>query len=891
MQSLPRASTFHKPFTFTMSASNKIEDVWIPSVCYMCYNCCGILAHKVNGTVIKIEADPKNPANRGKICAKGNAAPMSLYNPLRVKVPLMRTNPVKGIGVDPQWKEIGYEEALNMVADRLKKIRGDDPRKLMITTFDLQAFDFVRAFATAFGTVNTSTGPAGFFCGNAFHPVTYLTMGTFFAEPDLEFCNYCILIGTQNGFVVNSAPMDMAQRMADARVERNMKLVVVDPVGTNASAKADEWLPIRPGTDAAFALALANQLVNELGIYDREFLTKFTNGPYLVGPDGRYLRGALDPKTVPLSIARTGRAVSSKSINVNLRLEPPLVWDKADGKAKPFNDPTLKEPALEGLYTVDGVEYRTAFEALRNHLKKYPAEWASEVTTIPADTIKRIAKEFGEAAQIGSTIRVQGKELPHRPVCVDWYKGAGAHKHSMHIGLSLQLLNILVGAIDVPGGFLGNCTVGPGYDWAPRESPEGLILPADDVVLCALPYPARKAQRPKTPELFELFPVAPYSRSVFVEGMLNGGKYGVPYELEMMINCRTNMVMGSGNPEMIVEALKKIKFIAVFANEMNEMAEMADIVIPDAHWMERLDPFVNQPNEYIRPGLDEWYFEFRQPIVEPPPNVKHWAENLLILADKADFLSDVYVVLNTTLHLKAPYELDPNRKYSYEEIADLWAKSRFGEEVGLEWFKKNAVLTLKKEVEEAYPRPFLKPRIPIYYEHFIDAGEDVKRVTMEMGLEWDISDYQPLPEWKPCPSFEQNNADLLYAVNFKLPTHTFTNTINNPWLAELSSLDPYSLNILINTDSARRRSLKDGDACWLEESIYGYKVMGKIKVTECIHPEVVAIAGTFGHWTKGQPIAKGKGVNFNTLLPPTMDRIDPLATALDSCVKVKAYKA
>lgn len=874
-----------------MSPNHQREDVWIPSICYMCYNCCGILAHKVNDVVIKIEADPNNPANRGKICAKGNAAPLSLYNPHRVKVPLMRTNPDKGIGVDPQWKEISYQNAMNLVAERLRKLREDDPRKLMITTFDLQAFAFASAFATAFGSPNTSAGPAGIFCGNAFHPITYLTMGTFFAEPDLEFCKYCLLIGTQNGFVVNSAPMDMAQRMAEARIERNMKLVVVDPVGTNASAKADEWIPIRPGTDAAFALAIANQLVNRLGIYDREFLTKFTNGPYLVGPDGKYLRAALGTQAEPTAIAKTGGVTSPKRFAAHLRHEPPLVWDATDRKAKPFNDPTLTQPALEGQFTIAGIEYRTAFEALRMHLQAYSAEWAAEVTTIPADTIMRIAQEFGEAAQIGSTITIAGRELPYRPVCVDWYRGAGAHKHSMHIGLALQLLNILVGAIDVPGGFLGNCTVGPGFDWAPTASPEGLILPADDVILCGLPYPARRAQRPETTELLELFPVAPYSRSAFVEGMLNGEKYGLPYDLEMMINCRTNLIMGSGNPELTGTALKKIKFIVVFANEMNEMAEMADIVIPDAHWMERLDPFVNHPSEYIRPGLDEWYFEFRQPIVEPPDNVKHWVENLLILADRAGFLNDIYVVLNTTLHLKAPYALESNKNYRYEEIADRWAKSRFGEEHGLAWFKKHAVLTLKKEVEEAYPRVFLKPRIPIYYEHFIDAGEDVKRVTAEMGLAWDTSDYQPLPEWKPCPAFEENNGDYLYAVNFKLPTQTFTYTIHNPWLAELSSLDPYSLNILINTDTARRRKLKDGDTCWLQESKYGYKVMGKVKVTECIHPEVVATAGTFGHWTHDQPAAKGKGVNFNTLLPPTMDRIDPLAAALDSCVKVKAYKA
>src|SRR3990170_8699192 len=107
------------------------DDVWIPTVCYMCYNNCGIRVHRVNGVVVKIEGNPDNPHNRGRICAKGNAGIMNLYNPNRVLRPLRRTNPEKGIGVDPGWAEIGWDEALDDVADRLKKIREEDTRKLV----------------------------------------------------------------------------------------------------------------------------------------------------------------------------------------------------------------------------------------------------------------------------------------------------------------------------------------------------------------------------------------------------------------------------------------------------------------------------------------------------------------------------------------------------------------------------------------------------------------------------------------------------------------------------------------------------------------------------------------------------------------------------------------
>jgi molybdopterin-containing oxidoreductase family molybdopterin binding subunit len=74
------------------------------------------------------------------------------------------------------------------------------------------------------------------------------------------------------------------------------------------------------------------------------------------------------------------------------------------------------------------------------------------------------------------------------------------------------------------------------------------------------------------------------------------------------------------------------------------------------------------------------------------------------------------------------------------------------------------------------------------------------------------------------------------------------------------------------------------------ESVVG-RVKGEAKVTECIHPEVVGIAGVFGSWAKGKPIAKGKGVHFNNLLPISIDRVDPVSSGVDSCIRVKVSRA
>ena len=148
----------------------------------MCWNTCGIRMNRVNGVVVKSEGDPNCPQNWGKVCAKGNAGHASLYDPHRILAPMRRTNPDKGFDVDPGWKAISWDEALEIVSDKLKKIRSEDPRKLVLAAFDTRAQSgvFWMAWAAAFGTPNQWGGAANYFCGNGFHPVTYLTHGTWF---------------------------------------------------------------------------------------------------------------------------------------------------------------------------------------------------------------------------------------------------------------------------------------------------------------------------------------------------------------------------------------------------------------------------------------------------------------------------------------------------------------------------------------------------------------------------------------------------------------------------------------------------------------------------------------------------------------------------------------
>ena len=131
--------------------------------------------------------------------------------------------------------------------------------------------------------------------------------------------------------------------------------------------------------------------------------------------------------------------------------------------------------------------------------------------------------------------------------------------------------------------------------------------------------------------------------------------------------------------------------------------------------------------------------------------------------------------------------------------------------------------------------------------------------------------------------------DDLYVVNTTLPFHSYTVTPANPWLNEISEHHPYAYKIMMNPAPAGKKGVRDGDLVWVESS--AGKVKGRVKVTECIHPEVLGIAGAFGGWAKGKPIARGKGIHFNSLIPFSLDRIDVISNGLDACVKVKVYKA
>ncbi|MDG6998353.1 MAG: molybdopterin-dependent oxidoreductase, partial [Nitrososphaerota archaeon] len=791
---------------------------------------------------------------------KGNAALFQLYSKRRLKTPLKRTNPEKGFGVDPGFQPIGWDEALETVAGWLRQIRSEDPRKLYFTTFDLSGLDIYRAWCLGFGTV-ASPFSSGFYCGNNVHNIHEMTEVGLEADPDAEFCRYLLLVGSQFGAAVNYDVMRAAAGIAKKR-PGGVKVVSVDPVGSYSAAKAEEWVPIRPGTDGAFLMGLVNLLINEYKIYDSRFLTNKTNAPYLVGRDGFYVRN------------------SGK----------PLVWSTSKKKAIPQDEAAIVDLALEGEYVVDGMPCTTGFELMKQHAKKYTPEYVSEITTIPVETIRRIAKEFGEAACIGQTIELGGKELPYRPVACVWYRGLSAHSHSMLSGMAAETLNVLMGAIDVPGGILASGQM-PSI-----VTEDGLVTAAPGSYFVYPAYPSRKVVPPLSPDLFELFPVACYSRPFFIFGMTKPEQFKSNFGVDMLIEVRANFAKTSVPKATLEQLMGKIRHVVCFSTEINETSEFADIVFPDLHYAERVGIGLNQTRMLDRSGHlpEKWYGQ--KPAVRAPFDTP-WSTDfisngqiLLELARRAGFLVDVNKSWNFVWKLKDQYKLDPEGKYDVREMAERAMKNLMGDSHDWAWFIRDGLYVKERPAERMYPGAFREGRIHFYYEFMTKAGEEVDKVTKELGIPWDCSDYQPMPDWKPCPSYDPPRGFDMFLINFKIPQQGFSVTDkSNPVLQQLT--DRHRDNdLLINPKTAEEKNIRDGDTIMIENTV-GVKAKGRARLTELVHPEVIGCQGSAGRFARSLGNSEISGVHFNDMIVFDEKHVDYVTAALDACVRVKITRA
>lgn len=855
----------------------------VNTACGMCYNACAIRVRKVNGKAVAIEGQPDSPlGGRGGVCGKGAAGLMTLYDPNRLNVPLRRTNPEKGIGVDPKWQEITWDEALDEITERLRKIRADNPEKLWVHGTTTHSYGGTNTvfwrWQQAFGTHQSFRSGGSLHCGNAAHLNAGLIHGSWSVAPDWRYTSYVLKFGSSKGTGSGHSMTANARLRAEA-IARGAREIVFDPMCNFAGGKASEWVPILPGTDTAVALAVANVIVNELKIWDEEFIKWKTNLPFLTSINEKFLR-------------QDGEC---------------LIWDRADNRAKRFDDPTLKDPAIEGDYKVDGVAVRPAFVKLQEHLGQFSPEWASGVSSVPAGTIRRISREFVENARIGSTIEIEGKVFPYRPVAAVIFRGGEGHTNGVHACWAVDLLNQLVGAEDVPGGCLGWPAIKLGYqgnghfDMIPRVGQDGVIVPSTFYgghEPWPIPTPSLPCTTASCREFWTMTTISPLPNMRDCEELW--GKLGMGVRPEMLMVYGANFIVGIANWEDQLELAKKIPFIVQFDLYSNETAEaVADILLPDLCYLERLEWHANLDSFFFNhpPTYEEWSYHPQIPVVDNPAGQRRYIIDILNeLADRLGFRDKWNGFFNRYFKITDPeLQLKPDEKLTWTEMGDRVLKWCFGPEHGIEFFKQNGYVKWPKHIEEVYWRwnweSLQGVRSPVYRDNLIEIGEKVRELGQARGLEMEYGQYVALPSYYPTQAIKEMTSDYdLLAFSYRDILHTNSQTAENPWLDEISQLCPYTYTITMNAETARKKGLKDGDLVFLETP-RGRREKGILKVMEGQHPKTVAIAGQAGLWAKGRPLARGKGSNFDLLLESDLQHYDPISLNIETSVAVKIYKA
>jgi len=842
----------------------------IRSTCAMCYGACPILVHVKDGVVVKIEGDPTFPQTEGRICGKGASGMMVLYDPNRVKTPLKRTNPEKGIGVDPKWVPISWEEAMDIIVEKLKKIREDDPSRLHTCFWPFTSPGFLPTYlwAVAFGAM-VNMGPWGAFCGGPAHVISMHAHMGFKDIADIDNSEYVIMFGTNIGCLANGAAMVNTVKYSDVRAEGKKKIVVIDPRMNTLANHAYRWLPMIPGTELAFFLALCYCIVYEIRKFDEEFLKKYTNAPYLIDSRGHYIRDVVSGK--------------------------PLIWDSSDGKAKPFDDTTIKDFALEGEYEVNGVKCKPAFQVFKEHIKEYTPEWAEKITGVPAKTIREVAQELVEHARIGETREVEGKILPYRPVGLSVYSGAYGHSNAHLLNIAYLILCELLGCLDALGGTIAfNFT---GFETG--NKPSGFFPGKDGIHQAGYVPPP---ELPKYPfrRFYSEFLMTWWPSLIAWYVLTDPAGFGLKYRPEdCVLFLYSHNPMATGwNPKQVEELFKRWGFVIDITTHLDESAQFADIVLPDVTYLERLA--VTGWNADTNPD-PHWGVSITQPCVKPLYQSKNGIEVLLEIAERLGFAKDWFKLINQFALHAYPIEID--QKHTWEEICDHICRNatrNMGKEIGLEELKEIGWVYERYPIEAKY-RPYYYRgfRARFYFDIITEHRDYIEQALPEF---WDklpdkakelikkiLESHFLFPTWEPCAALKcsQEHPEYdLHAITYKTPLTTFSRTARNPVLMEVKERDATFLKIQIHELTARERGIKEGDIIVVESECG--KIEGVAHLTKCIHPKVVAIPGVYGLWAN--PLKKDDKLHYNTLIPFSLGYVEYLTGGFEHHVAVKVYK-
>ncbi|WP_170571820.1 molybdopterin oxidoreductase family protein [Ruegeria atlantica] len=607
-----------------LDTSPKVSDEIRKTTCYMCACRCGINVHMKDGKVAYIEGNRDHPVNKGVLCAKGSAGIMQVNAPSRLRKPLRRVGP-RGSG---EFREIEWDEAISTAVGWLNELHETAPQKLAFFTGRDQSQSFTSFWAQNFGTPNYAAH-GGFCSVNMAAGGIYTMGGAFweFGQPDWEHTKLFMLFGVAEDHDSNPIKMGIGKIK-----KRGARVIGVNPIRSGYNAVADDWVGITPGTDGLFILSLIHVLM-KAGKIDLDYLSRYTNAPVLVnateGPEkGLFLRDT-DGK--------------------------PLVIDRATGELTAFDKPCVR-PDLSATYEKDGVTHRPVFHLMADKYlsDEHAPEAVAERCGIPAKRIRAIAAEiariaFDEAIELDHEwTDFRGErhtKMTGRPVSFHAMRGISAHANGFQTCRALHVLQILLGTVEVPGGFRfkppypkpveahptphgdrrpGRPLEGPHLGF-PR-GPEDLLL--DD---CGT------AQRIDKAFTWE----NPMSSHGLMHMVISNAAAGDPYKIDTLFMYMANMSWNSsmntkGVMEMLTAKNADGKYVIpkiIYSDAYSsEMVAYADLILPDTTYLERHDciSLLDRPICEADAAADA----IRWPVVEPDRDVRGFQSVLIELANR-----------------------------------------------------------------------------------------------------------------------------------------------------------------------------------------------------------------------------------------------------------------
>lgn len=522
-----------------------------------CHGTCGVLAYVRDGKLVKVEGDPDHPWNQGRLCSRCLAITQYVYHPDRLTHPLKRVGQ-RGEG---KWQEISWEEAFDLIEQRMNKIREEFGPESVIFAMGTgrDIGPWICLLAYAYGSPNVMFSLSGVACYSPRIAATETVQGDYcildaaqwfpkrYEDPHYKIPE-CIIVWGYN--IPASCPDNIFGHWIIDLMKKGTRIIAIEPRLTWFASRAEKWLQLRPGTDGALAMGFLNVVINE-NLYDKGFVEKWTNAPHLIRSDtGKLLREN--------DLIKGGSPANF--VVWDTKRKKPMVWDSENVA---YKLPDVK-PALEGNFKVslaDGttVTAKTVWAAFHEEVNNYPVKRVSEITWLPEKDIIEAARLYAKS----------------KPASIHWGVAIDMTPAITPTAQAIAALWCLTGNLDTPGG---NVIARYAFDAVAYALPgaEGVIRleseEADKKRIGADRYgPLNKFILRAQPDLA--------LEQIFTEK---------PYPIKGMWIQACNPVAGIGlDPKKWAEAIKKLDFVVAVDLFMTPSTQLADVVLPAASFLEK----------------------------------------------------------------------------------------------------------------------------------------------------------------------------------------------------------------------------------------------------------------------------------------------------------------